>query len=216
MNRKTVEYIDALDCTGAKTGRRITRDQAHCRGTWHGAFHCLIIYERQGKGYAVFQKRSASKKIAPGRFDVSVGGHYSSGEDARDAGPREVTEEIGLPVKFEELVGLGRRVFVHCFTPGIREYEFQDVFLLPRAIQPEEIRLQAEEVDGLFEMEVASGIRLFSGEIQSLTGNFRTSNCKSRQHAVTANEFVPCLDNYYLKLLILVKRYFEGERLLVI
>lgn len=210
-----MECLDILDCRGRKTGDVVRRDEAHRSGIWHGAFHCLIIYKKGGRGQALFQKRSGLKKIAPGRFDVSVGGHYAAGEDAHVSGPREISEEIGLDVKFEELTALGRRVFVYCFEPGIAEYEFQDIFLLPRTIPPVEVRLQAEEVDGLLEMEVEQGIRLLSGEIPSMICGFRTISGESSRVA-TAEEFVPCLDNYYLKLLILAKKYFKGDRKLLL
>ena len=91
-----MEIFDVLDCRGGKTGKTIARDEAHRTGAWHGAFHCLIIYEREGRGYALFQKRSDLKKIAPGKLDVSVGGHYGAGENAALAGARENKKEIGL------------------------------------------------------------------------------------------------------------------------
>ena len=157
-----------MDCKGLKTGEVIARDEAHRTGAWHGAFHCLIIGQRQGRGYALFQKRSTTKKIAPGKFDVSVGGHYASGEDAGVAGPREIKEELGLEVSFSDLVPLGRRVFVYGFTPGVREYEFQDMFLLPRTISARDLTLQREELDGVIEMDVEAGIALFSGRMRRM------------------------------------------------
>jgi isopentenyldiphosphate isomerase len=207
----TAEYFDVLDCRGLKTGETISRDEAHRTGAWHGAFHALIIYEREGEGYALFQRRSRAKKIAPGKCDVSVGGHYSAGENALGAGPREIGEELGLEVTFDELVPVGRRVFVYGFTPGVREQEFQDVFLLPRLVRPEDLALQSAEVDGLVEIEIHSGINLFSREIAG-------AECRSFGNGITARrdvfveEFVPCLDNYYLKLFLLAERYFNGER----
>jgi isopentenyl-diphosphate Delta-isomerase len=142
--RTATEQFDVLDRTGRKTGALIGRDEAHAMRVWHGAFHCLMIYRREGRGYALFQKRSDEKKIAAGMFDVSVGGHYSAGEDARTAGPREIREELGMTIAFTDLVPLGRRVFVYSFAPGLSEYEFQDVFLLPRNIDPGELTLQKE------------------------------------------------------------------------
>jgi len=207
-----MELFDVLDCTGAKTGERIKRDDAHRSGVWHGAFHCLIVYQREGKSYALFQKRSKDKKIAPGTFDVSVGGHYASGEDAAVAGPREIAEELGLEVQLPDLLPLGRRVFVYCFTPGIREYEFQDAFLLPRQVQPAEIKLQKEEVDGLLEMEVESGIELFSNRKQQIECSLRLGDSALQSALISADQFVPCIDNYYCKLLLLARRYFAGER----
>jgi len=207
-----MEYFDILDCAGRKTGEVIARDTAHETGVWHGAFHCLILYEREGRGYVLFQKRSAQKKIAPDKFDVSVGGHCSAGEDARTAGPREIKEELGIEVSFTDLMPVGRRVFVFCFTPGVIEYEFQDVFLLVRAIRPDALVLQKEEVAGVLEMNLGTGIELFSGK-RSTAECFLYRTGSPREIArVSAEDFVPCIDRYYLKLLLLAQRYMTGER----
>ena len=206
------ETFDILDCRGLKTGETIARDEAHRIGAWHGAFHCLLVGERGRRKYALFQKRSAVKKIAPRRFDVSVGGHYASGEDARDAGPREIKEELGIEVPYADLIPLGRRVFVYCFTPDVREYEFQDVFLLFRDIAPADLVLQKEELEGVVEIDVEEGIALFSGKVHQLKPVLYRSDGSREKAVVTADDFVPCLDNYYLKLLLLGRRYLNGER----
>jgi isopentenyldiphosphate isomerase len=210
-----METFDILDCTGRKTGEVIARDEAHRTGTWHGAIHCLIISLRDGRRQALFQKRAAQKKIAPDKFDVSVGGHYAAGEDARVAGPREIREELGLEVRFTDLVPLGRRVFVYCFTPEVIEYEFQDVFLLVRNISPDACVLQAGEVEGVLEMELEQGIGLFSGEARTIECSLYRNSAAVERVAVSSEEFVPCLDNYYLKLLLLARRYVQGERKLL-
>lgn len=195
-----------------KTGEVITRDEAHRTGVWHGAFHCFILSTRDSRGQALFQKRSARKKIAPNKFDVSVGGHYAAGEDAQDAGPREIREELGLDVLFTDLLPLGRRVFVYCFDSGVREYEFQDVFMLVRDIRPDALVLQREEVDAVLEMDLEQGVALFSGERTVAECLLYRSGAPGERVRVSAEDFVPCIDNYYLKLLLLAQRHMNGER----
>ena len=207
-----LEYFDVLDCVGRKTGEIVSRDEAHRTGAWHGAFHCLMIYQRGDKNYALFQRRSVKKKIAPGKFDVSVGGHYASGEDAKAAGPREIKEELGLDVRFEDLVPLGRRVFVYCSTPDVLEQELQDVFFLSRTVEPGKLALQQEEVDGVLEMDIDYGIRLFAGSEPFVECSLYRTGIPMERVNVSASEFVPCIDNYYLKLLLLAQRYLKGER----
>jgi len=207
-----LEQFDVLDCTGRKTGARIGRDDAHANGVWHGAFHCLICYRREGRELALFQRRSREKKIAPGLFDVSVGGHYTAGEDAAVAGPREIREELGLTVPFSSLVPVGRRIFVYCFSPGVIEYEFQDVFLLPLDIRPARLVLQPGEVDAVLELDVEEGIRLFSGRMAAAHGVLTAGAGTEGLTTVGPAEFVPCIDSYYLKLLMLAQRYARGER----
>jgi len=210
------EYFDVLDCSARKTGEVIDRHEAHRTGTWHGAFHCLIIGERSGSGYVLFQKRSMEKKIAPGKFDVSVGGHYSAGEDATTAGPREIKEELGIDSRFTDLIPLGRRIFVYCFTPAVRECEFQDVFFLPRNTRPEELTLQAEELEAVIEMRVDQGISLFSRSVPHTKVPFYGRDGRRDTLRIFPDDFVPSLDNYYLKLLLLARRFFGGDRELLL
>jgi len=206
------EYFDILDCRGIKTGEIISRDEAHSSGVWHGAFHCLIIREFEGRRTVLFQKRSYAKKIAPGKFDVSVGGHYTIGEDATIAGPREIMEELGINIKFSDLAPIGRRIFVYCFTAGVKEYEFQDVFLLSRDVLPGQFVLQQDELDGMIELDLDEGIALFSGKKPFIIAKFQHPDGRLDQLTVTTEDFVPCVDEYYLKLLVITRRYFDGDR----
>lgn len=210
------EYIDVLDCAARKTGQIVLRADAHTQGLWHGAFHCLIVHRKAGMYTALFQLRSRQKVLAPGRFDVTVGGHYGTGEDAGTAGPRECNEELGIAADFHDLVPLGRRVCVYCFDGGLRECEFQDVFLLERVIDPQELAFQRGEVDGLLELGVSAGIDLFSRAVPSVDGTIYLPGGAKEIRTVAAADFVPSLDNYYLKLLLLARRYLSGERDLLI
>lgn len=47
-------------------------------------------------GLIYLQKRALTKDILPGRWDTSVGGHVSPGENIEDALKRETFEELGL------------------------------------------------------------------------------------------------------------------------
>ncbi len=143
---------------------------------------------------------------------MSVGGHYAAGEDAATAGPREVREELGIDINFDDLLPIGRRVFIYCLTPGIKEYEIQDVFLLPREVRPEQLLLQREELDGAIELDVEQGIDLFSGRTLRIQVPFTKTDGKTVPVSLTVDDFVPNLDNYYLRLLLLVRRYVRGER----
>jgi hypothetical protein len=72
------------------------------------------------------------------------------------------------------------------------EYEFQDVFLLPGDFRPQEIILQEEEVEGLLEMDIELGIKLFSREIPQAEGRFFKSGTEAGRVEVSVEEFVPC------------------------
>lgn len=107
---------------------------------------------------------------------------------------------------------VGRRVFVYCFTPGVVEYEFQDVFLLPLAARPGRLVLQPDEVDSVLDLAVDEAIELFAGRAAAAQGISTAQNGVAGTASVVAADFVPCIDRYYLKLLLLAKRYGKGER----
>lgn len=59
----------------------------------HRVVH-VLVFNRAGK--LLLQKRSMNKDVAPGRWDTSVGGHVSAGEDLSLSAKREMEEELGI------------------------------------------------------------------------------------------------------------------------
>jgi len=59
----------------------------------HRVVHVLVF---DGANRLLLQKRSQSKKVAPGRWDTSVGGHVDCGEAIETAMLREMAEELGI------------------------------------------------------------------------------------------------------------------------
>jgi isopentenyl-diphosphate delta-isomerase type 1 len=62
-------------------------------GLIHRVVHVLLF---NNNGSLLLQKRSTRKDVAPGKWDTSVGGHISPGEDALAAARREMEEELGI------------------------------------------------------------------------------------------------------------------------
>jgi len=59
----------------------------------HPVVHLHVLNKN---GYLFLQKRPMNKLIQPGKWDTSVGGHISFGENLETALSREAYEEIGL------------------------------------------------------------------------------------------------------------------------
>jgi 8-oxo-dGTP pyrophosphatase MutT (NUDIX family) len=88
------ELWDVLDRNGGKTGRVVARDRIWRGGT--DTFHLVVhVYMVNTKNEWLIQKRSMSKHLWPGRWDIT-GGAVLSGEDSLSAALREVREEIGI------------------------------------------------------------------------------------------------------------------------
>lgn len=87
------EILEIVDKFGATIGTA-SRSEIHGNPSLlHKVVHVLVFNEN---GELLLQKRSLTKDVAPGRWDTSVGGHISPGEDLITAAKREMEEEVGI------------------------------------------------------------------------------------------------------------------------
>ena len=137
------EYVDILDETGKETGEIITKKEAHKTGKWHRAVHIWIIDE--DNKCILLQKRCPDKNLFPNMWDISVGGHVSSGEDTLVAAKRELSEELGLnPDSYKfEYVDVIKEKFV---DGDIVSNEFVTIYKIINNVNISSIKLQKEEV----------------------------------------------------------------------
>ena len=137
------EYVDILDETGKETGEIITKKEAHKTGKWHRAVHIWIISE--DKKCILLQKRCPDKNLFPNMWDISVGGHVSSGEETLISAKRELSEELGLnPQNYKfEYVDVIKEEFV---DGDIVSNEFVTIYKIFSDVDTDAIVLQKEEV----------------------------------------------------------------------
>lgn len=129
------ELIDIYNNAGEKIGTA-ERAEAHGNNTLlHRAVHVLVF---SSDGRLLLQKRAADKRIQPGKWDTSVGGHLAAGEDYLTGGRRELAEELGLP---------GDTPLEHLFDVQIRnEIESEDARVY-KAFSEGPFDFQKEEID---------------------------------------------------------------------
>lgn len=95
-----MELIDVVNEKDEVIGVK-DKDAVHRDGDLH---RIAIIYVINSKGELLIHKRAESKKLHPGFWDITVGGHVHSGETYEDAAKRELREELGInPIKFFEI-----------------------------------------------------------------------------------------------------------------
>ena len=140
------ELIDILDAEGNFTGKSCLKSIAHQKGYFHATVH-VWLYTDDEK--ILLQKRAPTKKVFPNLWDISVAGHIVSGEAILDAATREVYEEIGLPLKKEDLVKIGTRKHQVSHKNGIQDNEFHHVFIAKLTVSLDDLKVQQEEVAGL-------------------------------------------------------------------
>lgn len=87
------EWFDLVTPEGKNLGRAPRQICHRGPGLLHPVVH-LHVTDKRGNLY--LQKRSGEKKIQPGKWDTSVGGHADAGEEIETALIRETAEELGI------------------------------------------------------------------------------------------------------------------------
>ncbi len=201
-------YDEALRHIGVKS-----RHATHRDGDWHQVFHCWVIgRERDGGQFVILQIRNDDKDMYPGKVDISAAGHLEAGESVAD-GVREIEEELGLLVKFEDLVPLGRRLGISRYRDMI-DCQICHVFFYECSQSLADYNYRIEEIAGLLKLPLDTGMSLLSGEVDNVMAE--AVGLGADRVAIGAEDFIPNVDHYALKALILAKRYFAGEKHLYI
>lgn len=147
-----MELLDIVDEEGRPTGETVERSRAHGEGIRHRTAHLWILRERQGEVEVLLQKRSSGKDSFPGCYDISSAGHIPAGEDYVPSALRELKEELGLAAEPEELIYCGMRRIFHrteFYGHPFVDNQVTRVYCLWRDVEPEEMILQASEVEAV-------------------------------------------------------------------
>lgn len=142
------EYIDILNEFGEPLNYSASRTEVHSKGLWHRTVHIWVF---DYNGNVLFQKRSLKKENHPGLLDTSCAGHISAGDDSRNAGIRELSEELNVFKKREDLKYLFESKHESILNNGAYlDNEYYDIYRTE--ISSEEIAKlspQKSEVDSL-------------------------------------------------------------------
>ncbi|MFI2743264.1 NUDIX domain-containing protein [Zhouia sp. PK063] len=140
------ELVDILDDEGNYTGVIMPKSEAHAKGLFHPTIHVWLY---TSKKELLIQQRARTKETFPGKWDVSVAGHLSTGETPLEGALREVEEEIGLQLTKQDL----RLIFIEKSMKkhgnGIIDAEFHYVFIAKLKVPVTQLTKQVEEVENL-------------------------------------------------------------------
>lgn len=202
------ELVDIYDSEMNLLGVAM-KSQAHQEGLWHKAFHCWIVSE---DGNVWLQLRGADKDLYPNLLDVSCAGHIQVGETPKSGGLRELEEELGLHLKEHHLIKMYTQTIVED-TPFYNR-EFCPTYLYRTQTKLFDLKLQPEEVDGVFEADIEELASLFFDDVKKITikGIKRTAKgYKETKRTVTKADFCPHGDKFYQKAFTTLQRFIDNQ-----
>ena len=169
------------------------REEVHQLGHWHEVFHCWLISSEGEESYIYLQIRSQLKKDYPNLLEITAAGHLLANETVEE-GIREIKEEIGLDVPFNELIPAG--IFKYSVTnENFIDNELAHIFLYETKQTLLDFTLQKEEVSGIVKVKWLEFCELWSGnkeevkiqgfEINSAGKRLLIDRTVGRKHFVT-------------------------------
>lgn len=136
MVKDMEEYFDVVDENDSVIGKE-KRSVVHEKGLWHRSVTVFLVNE---KNEIFLQKRSATKDLYPGLWDISFTEHLKVRESYENAVKRGAREELGVEVTTAKNIGESKWTFK---GNGKEDNEF---YLLYVVRFKGEIRLDKEEV----------------------------------------------------------------------
>ncbi|GAB6930438.1 NUDIX domain-containing protein [Paenibacillus sp. JCM 10914] len=185
-----------------------TRDEVHRQGHWHEAFQCWFIKKEEGIERIYLQLRSTDKKDHPNLLDITAAGHLLATETVMD-GIREIQEEIGVDVAYDDLIPLGVQKYTMT-KDGFIDNEFAHVFLYPMSQSLDDFVLQPEEVSGMFSASVADFASLWLGTKDKIpVHGFRTDSQGKKvatDMEIGITDMVPHPVSYYRTIIDMIQK----------
>ncbi len=152
-----IEYFDEVDKNDVHSGKLVTKQEAHDGKLIHRCAAVFVLKDKYSMYVQVHKKSN-------GKFDHTVGGYVSTGENYEIAAYREMEEEVGISaVELSEIatsVYSDERSYIHMF--GIYE-----------CTAPEEWSFRPnEEVDELKLMRLDDIVEQMNSNPEYFTGGF--------------------------------------------
>ena len=144
------EILDICDESGQPTGETVERERAHREGILHRTAHVWIVRRVRDEWEVLLQKRSTAKDSFPGLYDTSSAGHIPAGSEPVPSALRELSEELGITARPEQLVPAGtfRIRFEEEFHGKLfRDNEVTFVYVYREPVELSSLTLQESEVE---------------------------------------------------------------------
>ncbi len=160
-----MEFIDYYDEEGNYLGKE-TRDVVHRDALWHNTVHCWL-YDMKGNIYFQIRKEE-------GTFYTTASGHVQASESVKEGFFREIKEEIGIEVNYENaiLVDVVKFVLDRENKDGsmFRDRAFSNVYICDFEEPIDAFSFDLEEIDGLVKMNAKDVLALINKQVDTING----------------------------------------------
>ena len=170
-----MEYLDIYDENENYLGKE-ERYIVHRDALWHKTVHCWL-YDKNGNIYFQIRKKE-------GKLYTTASGHIMAGETVKQGFGREIEEEIGIKVNYEEaiLVNIYKFVMDKLKDDGsmFRDRAFSNVYVCEYKGNGTDFNFDDNELDGLVRVNANEALELFKNENGKIKGviirKFKNSN----------------------------------------
>jgi len=183
-----MEYLDYYDEKQNYLGRE-TRKIVHENALWHKTVHCWL-YDNEGNIY--FQIRKDE-----GKFYTTASGHVVAGEDVKEAFGREIKEEIGIDLNYNNanLVDVVKFKMDKVKSDGsiFKDRAFANVFAYEFDNDISNLDFDESEVAGLVKVNAKSALRLMEnaeGSIEAEIIKKENGNIVTEARKINFDEFL--------------------------
>lgn len=159
------ELFDVLNAKGQYTNKTATRSECHKKGYWHKAVAVFII---NSKNQVLLQKRSDTRHLWSGMWDVSAGGHVSVGEFGFQTAIRECQEELGIELEQRDLAFIGATISTNNIGDVVNNH-FNEYYIARKDLDLATLKLQPEEVSEVKWMDADEIIRRVQNHYDGIT-----------------------------------------------
>lgn len=160
-----MEYLDIYDENENYIGKE-EREIVHRDALWHKTVHCWL-YDKQGNVY--FQIRKKEDKLY-----TTASGHIMAGETVKQGFGREIKEEIGIDVNYEEATFVDVYKFVMDKEKSdgtlFRDRAFSNVYICEYEGKDEDFKFDPDELNGLVKVSAKEALEIFKNKHGKMNG----------------------------------------------
>ena len=160
-----MEYLDIYDENGKYLGKE-DRNIVHRDALWHKTVHCWL-YDNEGNIY--FQQRKKE-----GTLYTTASGHILSGETVKEGFGREVLEELGVNIDYEnaKLIEIVNFKMDRLKDDGtyFRDRAFANVYACEYIGNDLDFNMDKEELIGIAKVNPNDVLDLFNNNITEIKG----------------------------------------------